>query len=331
LSATSEARPSSPERPLRIGVSSCLLGEEVRFDGQHKRDGFLADQLSRFVTFVAVCPEVELGLGVPRETIRLERRADGVRLAAPRSGRDLTDAMRSWAERRVRALAKEDLDGYVLKKDSPSCGMERVKVWNEGGQAPREGRGAFAAVLLDALPLLPVEEEGRLHDDALRENFVERVFAYRRLKDLFRGRWTLGALVSFHSREKLLLLAHDPESYRALGRTVAAAKGRLRAEVAEEYSAGFMHAMQCRATKGRETNVLQHVAGYFKDLASADERAELVEAIGDYRAGLVPLVVPLTLLKHHVRRHAEASGVSWLADQSWLSPHPKELMLRNHV
>jgi uncharacterized protein YbgA (DUF1722 family) len=239
--------------------------------------------------------------------------------------------MRTFSERRVRAIAKEDLDGYVLKKDSPSCGMERVKVWNEAGQAPKEGRGAFAAVLLDALPLLPVEEEGRLRDDPIRENFVERVFAYRRVKELFRGRWTLGQLVAFHSREKLLLLAHDTESYRSLGRIVAAAKGRPRGELATEYSAGFMRALQRRASKGRETNVLQHVAGYFKDLASADERAELAEAIADYRAGLVPLVVPVTLLKHHVRRRADAPGVSWLADQTWLSPHPKELMLRNHV
>jgi uncharacterized protein YbgA (DUF1722 family)/uncharacterized protein YbbK (DUF523 family) len=331
VSTTSEERPPAEERSLRIGVSSCLLGEEVRFDGQHKRDAFLTEQLSRFVTFVPICPEVEIGLGVPRETIRLERHAEDVRLVATRSKRDLTDAMRSFAERRVRAIAKEDLDGYVLKKDSPSCGMERVKVWNEAGQAPKEGRGAFAAVLLDALPLLPVEEEGRLRDDPIRENFVERVFAYRRVKELFRGRWTLGQLVAFHSREKLLLLAHDTESYRSLGRIVAAAKGRPRGELATEYSAGFMRALQRRASKGRETNVLQHVAGYFKDLASADERAELAEAIADYRAGLVPLVVPLTLLKHHVRRRADAPGVSWLAGQTWLSPHPKELMLRNHV
>jgi uncharacterized protein YbgA (DUF1722 family)/uncharacterized protein YbbK (DUF523 family) len=283
------------------------------------------------VTYVPVCPEVEIGLGVPRETIRLERRGAEARLVAPRSGRDLTETMRSWAERRVRAIAKEDLDGYVLKKDSPSCGMERVKVWNEAGQAPKEGRGAFAAVLLDALPLLPVEEEGRLRDDHIRENFVERVFAYRRLKDLFRGRWSMGQLVAFHTREKLLLLAHAPEAYRALGRVVASAKGRPRGEVAEEYAAAFMEALKGRASKGRETNVLQHVAGYFKALATPDERAELAEAIADYRAGLVPLVVPLTLLKHHVRRHADAPGVAWLAGQTWLAPHPKELMLRNHV
>ena len=329
--ASDSQAPSAPERPLRIGVSSCLLGEEVRFDGQHKRDTFLADQLSRFVSYVPLCPEVEIGLGVPRETIRLLRRGDEVRLVATRSGLDHTDAMRTWAERRVRAIAKEDLDGYVLKKDSPSCGMERVKVWNEAGQAPKEGRGAFAAVLMDALPLLPVEEEGRLRDDPIRENFVERVFAYRRVKELFRARWTLGQLVAFHSREKLLLLAHDPQAYRDLGPIVANAKARPRAEVAEEYATRFMQALQKRASKGRETNVLQHVAGYFKTLASADERAEIGEAIADYRAGLVPLVVPLTLLKHHVRRHAGAPGVAWLADQTWLSPHPKELMLRNHV
>jgi uncharacterized protein YbbK (DUF523 family)/uncharacterized protein YbgA (DUF1722 family) len=311
---------------LRVGVSSCLLGEQVRYDGQHKRDAFLADRLARFVELVPVCPEVELGLGVPRETIRLERREGAVRLVAPRSGRDLTEAMRRYAERRVAALARADLDGYVLKKDSPSCGMERVKVWNERGQAPKEGRGAFAEILLRRLPLLPVEEEGRLHDDALRENFVERVFAYRRVKDLFAGRWTLRELVAFHAREKLLVLAHDPAAYRRLGPLVAGAKGRPRAEVAREYAEGFTTALVKLATRGRHVNVLQHVAGFLKHLPPGD-REELADLIADYRAGLVPLVVPLTLIDHHVRRE----GIPWLAGQTYLRPHPKELMLRNHV
>jgi uncharacterized protein YbgA (DUF1722 family)/uncharacterized protein YbbK (DUF523 family) len=327
------AAPAPAERRLRVGVSACLLGDEVRFDGQHKRDPFLADLLARFVDFVAVCPEVELGLGVPRETIRLERRATGrgadataIRLVAPRSGRDLTAPMRAWAAARVEALAGADLDGWVLKKDSPSCGMERVKIWTEKGPAPKVGRGLFAEALLARFPLLPVEEEGRLHDDALRENFVERLFAHRRLKDLLADRWTVGDLVAFHAREKMLLLAHDPDGYRRLGRLVAGAKRRARSEVEREYAEGFMRALAKIATKGRQTNVLQHVAGFFDDLA-ADERRELGEAIADYRAGLVPLVVPLTLLRHHVRR----AGVAWLREQTWLAPHPKELMLRNHV
>ncbi|HET9598132.1 MAG TPA: DUF523 and DUF1722 domain-containing protein [Anaeromyxobacteraceae bacterium] len=312
---------------IRVGISSCLLGENVRWDGGHKEDAFATGLLARFVTFVPVCPEVEVGMGVPRETIRLERRAGGVRLVAPGSGTDHTEAMRGWAERRVAQLARLDLSGYVLKKDSPSCGMERVRVHGAKGPPARDGRGAFAAVLMERLPLLPVEEEGRLHDLALRENFVERVFAHRRLRDLFTGRWSVGDLVRFHSAEKLLVLAHEPAAYARLGRLVAGAKGRDRADVAREYAEVYMGALRKLATRGRHANVLQHMAGYLKDLASPADRAELAEAIGDYRRGLVPLVVPVTLLKHHVRRHE----IAYLAGQRYLEPHPKELMLRNHV
>ncbi len=318
--------PTAGRTPLRLGVSSCLLGERVRYDGGHKKDDFLTGLLARFVELVPVCPEVELGLGTPREPIRLQRDGDLVRLVAPKSGKDHTEPMRRFAERRVRALARLDLCGYVLKKDSPSCGMERVRVW--GGRMPsRDGRGAFAAVLMAELPLLPVEEEGRLRDPGLRESFVERVFAYRRLKDLFQGRWTLGELVSFHAAEKLLVLAHEPAAYQRLGRLVAGAKGAPRAEITRAYAEVYMSALARPAPRGRHVNVLQHMAGYLKDLASADERQELAEAIEDYRRGLVPLVVPVTLVKHHVRRH----GIAYLAGQRYLEPHPKELMLRNHA
>lgn len=316
---------------LRIGVSSCLLGQHVRYDGGHKKDAFLTGLLARHVEFVPVCPEVELGLGTPRETIRLERggAARGeVRLVAPKSGADHTDAMRRYAEARVEELARLDLCGYVLKKDSPSCGMERVRVHPRGGGPPaRDGRGAFAAVLLARLPLLPVEEEGRLNDLALRESFVERVFAYRRLRDLLEARWTLGDLVAFHAAEKLLVLAHQPEAYARLGRLVAGAKPLPRAEVAARYGELYMGALARPATRGRHANVLQHMAGYLKQLAAPDERRELAETISEYRRGLVPLVVPVTLVRHHVRRH----GIAYLAGQRYLEPHPRELMLRNHV
>jgi uncharacterized protein YbgA (DUF1722 family)/uncharacterized protein YbbK (DUF523 family) len=312
--------------PIRIGVSSCLLGQNVRYDGGHKRDDFLTGLLAEFVRFVPICPEVELGLGTPREAIRLVRDGALVRLVGRASGTDHTEPMRRLAEERVAELARLDLDGYVLKKDSPSCGMERVKVYG-GAVATRDGRGAFAAVLLDRLPLLPVEEEGRLNDLPLRENFVERVFAHRRLRELFRRRWTVGDLVRFHSQEKLLVLAHQPEAYRELGRLVAAAKGAPRDELAGRYGELYMKALARPATCGRHVNVLQHMAGYFKDVAAPDERQELQEAIADYRAGLVPLVVPVTLVKHHVRRH----GIAYLAEQRYLEPHPKELMLRNHA
>ncbi len=310
----------------RIGISACLLGQHVRYDGGHKKDAFVTGVLARFVSLVAVCPEVELGLGTPRESIRLERDGELVRLVAPKSGRDHTDAMRRYAERRVAELEALDLCGYILKKDSPSCGMEHVRV-HAGRRASRTGRGAFAAVILERMPLLPVEEEGRLRDLKLRESFVERVFAYRRLRDLLGGGADAADLVRFHAREKLLVLAHDPEAYRRLGRLVARAREVPRGELAERYANAYMAALGKLATRGRHANVLQHIAGHVKELATRDERAELSDAIADFRRGLAPLVVPVTLLAHHVRRHS----IEYLAGQSYLEPHPRELMLRNHV
>ncbi|HET9555355.1 MAG TPA: DUF523 and DUF1722 domain-containing protein [Anaeromyxobacteraceae bacterium] len=311
---------------IRLGVSSCLLGRNVRYDGGHKKDAFVTGPLARFVAFVPVCPEVEVGMGTPRESVRLVRLGGEVRMVGHRSGTDHTDAVRRWSEARVRELEAEDLCGYVLKKDSPSCGMERVRVY-VGGAATRVGRGRFAEALMQRMPLLPVEEEGRLNDPRLRENFIERVFAYRRLKDLFAPRWTTGDLVRFHTAEKLLILAHDPGAYRALGRLVAGAKGRPRAEVADAYGEGFMRGLSKLATPGKHANVLLHMAGYLKDLLPAEEKRELHEIVADYRRGLLPLVVPITLVAHHVRRHR----VEYLQGQTYLEPHPKELMLRNHV
>jgi uncharacterized protein YbgA (DUF1722 family)/uncharacterized protein YbbK (DUF523 family) len=326
--ASARAPVDSPDAPPRIGISACLLGQEVRFDGGHKRDPFLTESFGRHVQWVPVCPEVELGLGVPRETVRLERHADGLHLVAPKSGVDHTRAMERFASRRVAALAALGLDGFVLKKDSPSCGMERVRVHARGASAPaREGRGLFAAALVEGLPLLPVEEEGRLHDPRLRESFVARVFAHRRLRRLFARRWTVGDLVAFHASHKLELLAHSPEAYRTLGRLVAGAKGRRRAALRDEYERRFMAALARPATVGRQANVLQHCLGYFKRALDPASRAELASVIDDYRHGLVPLVVPVTLIRHHARR----LGEPYLETQVWLAPHPKELMLRNHV
>ncbi|HYQ80579.1 MAG TPA: DUF523 and DUF1722 domain-containing protein [Anaeromyxobacteraceae bacterium] len=311
---------------MRIGVSSCLLGRNVRYDGGHKKDAFVTGPLARFVAFAPVCPEVEVGMGTPRESVRLVRLGDEVRMIGHRSGTDHTGAMRRWAQSRARALEAEDLCGFVLKKDSPSCGLERVKV-HAGGRAARVGRGIFAEALLERMPLLPVEEEGRLGDPRLRESFVERVFAYRRLKDLLASRWTLGDLVRFHSAEKLLLLAHDPAAYRALGRLVAGAKGRPRGELGARYGDGFMRGLARPATRGTHANVLQHMAGYFKDRLPPGERRELQEAIADFRRGRSPLLVPLTLIGHDVRRHR----VAYLRGQTYLQPHPKELRLRDHI
>jgi uncharacterized protein YbgA (DUF1722 family)/uncharacterized protein YbbK (DUF523 family) len=321
-----------PRTRLRLGVSSCLLGRKVRYDGMHKRNAFLVDVLGAFVEWVPVCPELEVGMGVPREPIRLVGTPAAPRLVAERSGTDHTEAMRRFAAARVRELEALGLDGYVLKKDSPSCGMERVRVHPARGGAPRrEGVGMFACALLERLPLLPVEEEGRLEDPALRESFVERIFAHARWKAAVADGMRRADLVRFHADHKLALLAHSPAAYRALGALVAGmGKGRIDGTLAA-YGRGFMAALGVPATRGRHANALQHAAGYFKDLLDADDRRELAGAVADYSRGHVPLVVPLTLVRHHVRRHAGAPGIAWLAAQTYLDPDPKELMLRNHV
>lgn len=313
---------------IRVGISACLLGEEVRFDGGHKRDRFLTDVLGPHVEWVPLCPEVEMGMGTPRETLRLERVGSGVRMITTRTGIDHTDGMHAWSARRLDQLAREDLCGYVLKKDSPSCGMERVKLYPAGGgMASRAGRGLFAQALLARFPLLPVEEEGRLSDPRLRENFIERIFAYRRLTDLFRTRWTPGSLVAFHTAHKMALLAHSTTAYQELGRLVARARDLPRAGLRAAYESGFMRTLSIIATPARHTNVLMHMAGHLKKLVDAASRQELAECIKDYRRGLVPLVVPLTLIRHHVRVH----DVAYLKGQTYLEPHPRELMLRNRV
>jgi uncharacterized protein YbgA (DUF1722 family)/uncharacterized protein YbbK (DUF523 family) len=316
-----------PTRKPRLGISACLLGRSVRYDGGHKRDPFCVEVLGEVVEWVPVCPEVEVGMPVPRPTLRLTGRAAAPRLVVDRTGEDWTDRMRAWAEARVEALAALDLSGFVLKKDSPSCGMARVRVYGPKGGAPsRDGAGAFARVLQARLPLLPVEEEGRLHDGLLRESFIERVFAFARWRALREGGLTLGRLVEFHTAHKLALMAHSPDGYRKLGRQVALAKGRRLAEAADAYGALFMASLAVPATRGRHRNVLQHMAGYFKKVEGA-ERKELEEAITDYGRGHVPLVVALTLFRSAVRRH----GVAYLAGQIYLDPDPKELMLRNHA
>jgi len=299
---------------LRLGVSACLLGHEVRYDGGHKRHPFLTDFLQPFVEWIPVCPEVEAGFGTPREPMQLVRERDGVRLLTVRTRRDVTDQLQKAISARLPQLARLDLDGYVLKKDSPSCGLFGAT------------RGLFAAGLADALPLLPLDDEGRLNDPRLREAFIERVFAYRRLRELGAARGRAGDLMRFHARHKLLLLAHAPAADARLGQLVASAKGRVSRTLFDAYATGFMTALATPATRGRHVNVLQHMAGYFDD-ADAASRRELAATIADYGRGLVPLVVPLTLIAHHARRH----DVGYLLEQVYLQPHPTELMLRNHV
>jgi uncharacterized protein YbgA (DUF1722 family)/uncharacterized protein YbbK (DUF523 family) len=312
---------------IRVGVSACLLGEEVRFDGGHKRDDFLTRVLGPFVEWVPVCPEVEIGLGVPRDTLRLVGEERAPRLVMPRTGEDLTERMQRYAATRIRELEALQLDGYVLKRASPSCGLFRVRVYHPNGMPRGAARGVFAEELATRLPMLPIEEEGRLGDPSLRENFIERVFAAARWRAFVAARPRARDLVAFHAAEKFAILAHSPAGYAELGRLVATAGRTLTREKLDAYGRLMMQARAARATRARHANVLQHLAGFFKRRLEGDQRAELAEVIADYRAGVVPLVVPLTLVRHHVRHH----GIGYLAEQTYLNPHPKELMLRNHV
>src|SRR5262245_61233779 len=314
-------------RPIKVGISACLLGDEVRYDGGHKRDVFLADTFGRFVEWVPVCPEVECGLGTPREAMRLVRAGRATRLITVKTKNDVTARLDRYVQRRVSALRLEELSGYVFKKDSPSCGVLRVKVYDSRGAMTRSGRGLFAAAVIEEMPNLPVEEEGRLSDSRLRENFVERVFAYWRLRSLFIEAWTIRELIRFHTAHKLILMAHSPEAYRQLGRLTARAAEHTRSAIARRYEESFMNALAIVATPRRHVNVLQHMLGYFKNRLDPESRAELLAAIEDYRRERVPLIVPMTLFRHHVRAH----DVEYLAGQFYLEPHPNELMLRNRV
>jgi len=313
---------------IRLGISTCLLGESVRFDGGHKLDHYLRDTLGAYVEYVPVSPEAECGLGVPRESMHLEGDAGRPRLVTTRTGRDLTECMEAWARRRVEELEGEVLAGFVFKSDSPSSGMERVKVYGRKGAAPvRAGIGIFARIFMERFPRLPVEEEGRLHDPVLRENFIERIFAFRRWQELVAGGRRAAGLVRFHSIHKLLLLSHSEKHYREMGRLVAQAGTMPRGELFERYEMLLTEALRLKATPAKNANVLQHMAGYFKKQLSAGEREELQEVIGDYRRGEVPLVVPVTLIRHYVRKFGEP----YLTDQVYLHPHPQELKLRNHA
>ncbi|SNB45986.1 DUF523 and DUF1722 domain-containing protein [Geobacter sp. DSM 9736] len=308
-----------------IGVSACLLGERVRYDGGHKLDHYVAS-LGRFFRLVPVCPEVECGMPIPREAMRLEVDNDVIRLVTVRTKLDKTEQMLSFCESKVRELEKEELCGFIFKKNSPSSGLFRVKIYGDGG-VRKSGRGFFADAVVRRFPLLPVEEEGRLNDPLIRENFIERAFACRRWKDFTSGNPDAGKLVRFHTEHKLFMLAHSPQIYREMGKLVAQAGAFPLPELLRQYENLLMSGSALQATVKKNTNVLMHAAGYFKKRLSSDEKEELLQLISQYHDRLIPLIVPVTLLKHYIRKFEE----EYLERQVYLSPAPAELMLRNHV
>lgn len=312
---------------IKLGISTCLLGESVRYDGGHKLDRFLRDTLGQYVEYVPVCPEVECGFGIPRESMHLEGDPGAPRLITTRTKRDVTDRMLDWSGQRVKELESENLCGFVFKSNSPSSGMERVKVFDKKGMPHNSGSGIFAGVFMKHFPLLPVEEEGRLHDPALRENFIERIFVFKRWREMLRKGQKLSELVEFHSQHKMLIMSHSPKHNSGMGKLVAEAKQIPSEELFKGYERMLMEALKLKATIKKNTNILQHLMGYFKKLLTSDEKEELLEVIDHYYQGHLPLIVPLTLLRHYVRKYDQP----YLKGQYYLDPHPIELQLRNHV
>jgi len=315
------------EERLKLGISSCLLGHEVRWNGGHKLDKYLAYTLGQFVEFVPVCPEVEAGFGVPRESFRLVGDAEHPRLITFKSKMDHTDRMMDWAAKRVRELEKEDLCGFIFKSDSPSSGMIRVKVYNEKGMPHKVGVGIFARAFMKHFPLIPVEDDGRLNDPLIRENFILQIFTMKRWRDILAGKPAMGRLVDFHTRNKLLIMSHSQKHYRVMGKLVADGKQMPIEELYEKYQNLLMEAVKSKTTIRRNANVLQHLMGYFKKQLTADEKKELLEIFEQYRRELVPLIVPITLINHYVRKYDQP----YLKLQTYLNPHPMELKLRTHV
>lgn len=315
------------EKSIKLGISSCLLGEKIRYDGGHKLDRFLTDTLGQYMEYVPVCPEVECGLSVPREAMHLQGNPDSPRLVTTHTKHDMTDRMVKWAQKRVAELEKECLCGFIFKSNSPSSGMERIRVYNEKGMPVKKGVGIFARIFVNHFPLLPVEDEGRLHDPELRENFIERIFTLKRWRGVLGKKESRGNVVDFHTKHKLLILSHSPKHYQAMGKLVAQAKDLPSKELYQRYQILLMESLELKTTAKKNTNVLMHMMGYFKEQLSSDEKQELLEVIDHYREGYIPLVVPITLVNHYVRKYDQP----YLQQQVYLNPHPLELQLRNHV
>ena len=314
-----------PNHKITVGISSCLLGQKVRYDGGHKRDRFITDQLSQHLEFMPICPETAIGLTVPRPPIRLvgpHHLPQAVGVDDP--SLNVTGQLEAFAHSQIKKFS--EISGYILKKDSPSCGMERVKVYPTVGQmAERKGSGIFARILMERCPLLPVEEEGRLNDPVLRENFINRVFAYHHWQQLSENGITAARLIEFHSQHKYQVMAHSQAAYKRMGQLLSHLSKRDIESIAEVYIADLMTALKRSVSRKRHVNVLQHIMGYLKRNIDGDDKLELINGIEAYRSGEIPLIVPITLLRHYFRRFPDP----YMQQQTYLQPHPEKLGLRN--
>ncbi|MCG8429145.1 MAG: DUF523 and DUF1722 domain-containing protein [Chromatiales bacterium] len=315
---------SRQAKPL-IGISACLLGEKVRYDGGHKRDTFIVETLSKYCNFLPLCPETAIGMSTPRPPIRLigayqRPQAVGVK----DTSLNVTQQLEAYAYDQVSRLP--NICGYILKKDSPSCGMERVKVYpRPDSAAERKGSGIFARILMERSPLLPVEEEGRLNDPVLRENFINRLYVLHRWQQLCAKTITPAALIDFHARHKYLVMAHSQAAYKRLGQQLTDFSKQEIEMIADAYILELMTTLKRRVDHKRHVNVLQHIMGYLKRSIDTHDKAELLDSIESYRQGQIPLIVPITLLKHYFRRHPDP----YIEQQVYLQPHPEALGLRN--
>lgn len=318
---------SQSESKIHVGISSCLVGEKVRWNGEHKKDVYIDVVLSQIFEWVRVCPEMEVGMGVPREAVHLSGSVENPRMVGKQTKTDWTKRMRQYSRVRINELQSLNLCGFIFKNSSPSCGMKGIKIYPDRGRPRAVGRGLFADDFIKHHPILPVEEEGRLRDPQIRENFIVRIFSYQRLQRLMNCGFSRGRLVDFHTQHKLLLLAHNRKQYAVLDRLVAQSKQLSPTQLRRQYSALFMQALSIRTTVKKNVDVLQHMVGYLKKLLDKEDKQEILQSIEDYHHGLVPLVVPLTLIKHYVRKFR----IEALMHQVYLNPHPKELLIRNHV
>jgi uncharacterized protein YbgA (DUF1722 family)/uncharacterized protein YbbK (DUF523 family) len=313
---------------IKIGVSSCLVGEKVRWNGDHKQDRYVREILGNYFEYVLVCPEMEVGMGVPRETVALYGNLEAPKMISKKTETDWTERMKYYIKGQMKRLAHDNLCGYIFKSKSPSCGIARVPVFSKTDRSKaRHGAGMFANAFIKTFPLVPTEDEGRLNDAKIRENFIARVFSFNRLQKLFGKGLSKGALVNFHTRHKFLLLAHSRNHYTALGKLVANAKSLKPDEIKAEYSRLFMEALTYKSTPKKNTDVLLHMMGFLKKVLTKGEKEDFLTTIEDYRKELLPLIVPITLIRHQVKKY----NIEYLQDQVYLNPHPKELMLRNHV